>query len=242
MKRQSNGLLDEFNYQYDEFGFIDWASIVPSKYKYPNKDWFYRHGKDIPESAEGLSEDQTIISLAGLKWVAKIRGYLKVSNKILHCSKDKVVARCKISWIGDHTNVSEFACNDVVEYSDCASATVDNTQEGFGKLYLEAIAVNRAFARCVRNFLGINSVSDVEMEGAPSVEGGEPEQEKPTVVKAQGALEILAKEKGFNSFDEFRSSFKALEFFHKQMEDWVDYKNIPAKDSRTLMAKLKKLK
>ena len=39
-----------------------------------------------------------------------------------------------------------------VTFSDVANATIENTSS-FAKKFLETIACNRAFVRCVRNFL-----------------------------------------------------------------------------------------
>lgn len=216
---------------YNEWGEPDWQKMIPKEFKYPNPDWFYRRGDEVPETVDGLSEEQMIISLVGLRWAARQRGYLRIDNEIIESHPDRCVASCCISWKkteeDDHTTIT-----------DVASATKENTSGIFGPKFLEAIAANRAFCRAVRLSLGINSVSDEEVD--PADINNPPAEEAPkTKSKPQNALKSLAEEKGFDTFTKLRSVFKDLEYYHKKQDDWVDFDNLPAKECRVLIAKLK---
>src|SRR6056300_486813 len=50
-----------------------------------------------------------------------------------------------------------------VIFQDMANATLDNTSS-FATKFLETIACNRAFVRCVRNFLNVHIVGDDEID------------------------------------------------------------------------------
>lgn len=223
------GLIGSVDYVFDEYGGIDWRATIPSKYKYPNKEWFFLNGKDKPETAEGLSDEQTIISLKGLKWAAKVRGY---KSCIIETKTDgnTVTAECEIKWIPNYETDHE------VIYMEVANASPENVDE-FCSKFLETVAANRAFCRCVRNFLNVNSVSDEEIDTSEKEE--ESKATKPASTKPQDILAALAFDKGYEDFKFLQDSFKGLGFFHDKMDAWVEYKNIPAKSARELIAKLK---
>ena len=61
-----------------------------------------------------------------------------------------VVATCSIDWIPNYETEDR-----AVTFSAIGDASPHNTQS-FAKFFLGPIAENRAFVRCVRNFLKIN--------------------------------------------------------------------------------------
>ena len=107
-----------------------------------------------------LKDKDLIILLAGLKDVAQTRGIKSVKYDIVTASPEYVCMKCGITWAGNYETDGED-----VYFESTADAGLNNT-EGFGQIYLAAIAENRAFCRAVRNFLKINIVAKEEI--APS--------------------------------------------------------------------------
>ena len=137
-------------YIYDEFGFIDWRKMIPSKFLVVNQDYFNAINKDAPKETEGLADKEVIILLSGLKWLARVNGYKSIDYEPWKIEEGYSAVKCTIDWGDDKPTTS-----------DVASAT-DFNCDGFGKTFLEAICANRAFSRCVRNYLNIHVVSDEE--------------------------------------------------------------------------------
>ena len=73
--RDEYGLLPSIEYIFDKDGFIDWRSMIPKEYLFPNRYWFELKGKEVPKSVDGLDDEQILIRLSGIKWAARIRGY-----------------------------------------------------------------------------------------------------------------------------------------------------------------------
>ena len=59
--------------------------------------------------------------------------------------------------------IMSVSLNILLIYSDTANATLDNT-DSFCAKFLETIACNRAFVRCVRNYLGVHIVGADEID------------------------------------------------------------------------------
>ncbi len=131
-----------------------------------------------------------------------------------------------------------------VVFSDVGSATLDNTA-GFGKLYLAPVAANRAFVRCVRNFLGINIVAQDE------VKAGDIEQDGPVSAstKPDGWRLLQAKIDDKNAKNTTKITFAdvkkgALTKYRAEItasdpEKWTDWKDIASLDAWVLLGKLK---
>ena len=146
--RGKDGLLKSVSYEYNEDGSVNWRAMVDPKHLFPNKSWFEARNKPLPKSIEGLQDNQLLIKLAGIKELAKLRGYNSVRYNVIKCEKDHVSIKCEISWIPNFENpISE---SDFVpastHFEDVANATTDNTSS-FATKFLETIAANRAFVR-----------------------------------------------------------------------------------------------
>lgn len=141
-------------YVLDEQGRINWRAMIPSEFIKVNKDAF--KGKEAPTSTEGLEDNKLLILLGGIKWVAAKRGLIRRENKVDYVSDNKAVCTSTVHFSSSPENPQGLI------YADSASATFDNTS-GFGQLFLETIASNRAFVRAVRNALGINIVGQDEI-------------------------------------------------------------------------------
>ena len=219
--------------------------MVKPEYLYPNKDWFELRNKPVPESIEGLADNQLLIKLGGLKELAKLRGYESVSYEVVKCDRDYVVVKCKISWkvLLDESSPTKIQ-EDYCVFEDMANATLENTNDFCAK-FLETIATNRAFVRCVRNYLGINIVGDDEIDKSKnkisSYEGSES-----TIVNItpQGLLKKQAKDKlNCESFEEFKTFLRKLWseklWQNENVSDWKDFADVPAKECRKLTPLIK---
>jgi len=106
-------------------------------------------------------------------------------------SPDYVIANCTITW------VPNFETEDKeVTFSSLGDASPNNT-DNFARQYLAPIAENRAFVRCVRNFLRINIVAQDEL--AKRFKDGNFQVSTPQqaeVASPTAVLEKLMKEKG----------------------------------------------
>jgi hypothetical protein len=152
IKRNEFGLIEGLDYVFQENGMIDWRRMVDNKYIVPNRD---NTGEtDVTK----LKDKDLIILLAGLKDVASIRGYHSVTYNVVEASQEYVCASCSIVWAGNY----ETEKGESVLFQGMADAGLNNT-DGFGQIYLAAIAENRAFCRAVRNFLRINIVAKEEI-------------------------------------------------------------------------------
>lgn len=149
------GLLNTINYVYDDFGLINWRETLPKKFLFPNKFHFESQGKEVPTSIEGLEDNQLFISLGGIKWLARVRGYSDVRFDIVE-NKDYPVMSCNINWLPNYEN--KFGAS-YMEIAACGPKNASNEH----LRYAESIAANRAFVRCVRNFLNINIVGEEEL-------------------------------------------------------------------------------
>ena len=241
--RSKDGLLKSVEYEYNEDGSVNWRAMVDPKHLFPNKSWFEARNKAGPTSVDGLQDYQLLIKLAGIKELAKLRGYNSVRYNVIKCEKDHVSIKCEISWIPNFENpISE---SDFIpastHFEDVANATTDNTSS-FATKFLETIAANRAFVRCVRNFLNVHIVGDDEIDksnGTPQ----HPETEEVEPIKIltpNGVLESLASSKlKCASYTDFKDKLRELwtigVYKNESAKDWGTYDDIPAKEARLLI-------
>ena len=226
--RDEHGLLKNIQYIFNEDGSVNWRAMVGPEHLFPNKGWFQQRHQDIPSSAEDLRDDQLLIKLSGIKELARLRGFNNVSYFTEKCELDHVAVNCTISFIGNYETAGT-----PIHYQDIANATLDNTYD-FGQNFLETIACNRSFVRCVRNFLNIHIVGSDEIGPAPSSK----KTSKPGV-SPQSMLE--------SSFDSSFEDFKSLlrdfwqsgTYQNDSIKTWNDFKDIPTKEARTILGLVK---
>lgn len=244
-KRDENGLIDGVDYIFDEQGFVNWRAMIKPEHLFVNKDWFESREKEIPKSIDGLEDSQILIKLAGIKDLARLRGYKKVSYQIERCELDHVHVQCTIEFIPNfETN------NESVTFSSIANATVYNT-DNFGTRFLDPICENRAFIRCVRNFLGIHIAGDEEIDKSNSSKNIL-EKEMATT---GGVVEITPHETlkkhlfskyGCNTFSGFldilRNFWEANIYRNEETKNWEKFEDLSAKDCRVITTIVKKQK
>ena len=235
-QRNKHGLLNGVEYEFNEDGSINWRAMIKPEFLYANKDWFECRKQAVPNSIEGLNDKQLLIMLGGIKELAKLRGFDSVSYEISNVGDDYVTAKCKITWIGNYETDSR-----TIIFEDVANATADNTDD-FCIKFLETIACNRAFVRCVRNFLNIHIVGADEIDKSKNrvVDLGDMLVSTAIPVTPQGALEKAVNEKlKINSFDGFKEHLRALwtseAYRNQEAKNWESFKDIPAKESRILL-------
>jgi hypothetical protein len=218
--------------------------MIKPEFLYPNKDWFEIRKLDMPQSVEGLEDKQLLIMLGGIKELAKLRGFLSVDYDVRNVRDDYVVAKCTINWMGN------YECSfEEIDYSEYANATAANTDD-FCFKFLETIACNRAFVRCVRNYLNVHIVGADEMDKSKNrvSEPLETTISNALPISAQGTLEKAVHEKlnlvDFESFKVFlRSLWKkaqetentsVLELL-QEAKEWKQFKDVSAKSARVLL-------
>ena len=190
IERSADGLLKNVDYIFTEDGLIDWRKMVKEEHLVPNKD------RTSETDVTKLKDYQLIILLGGIKELAQIRGFTNVSYTVTSPSPDYVVATCHISWIPN------FETEDrEVTFSAIGDASPNNTKS-FAKFFLGPIAENRAFVRCVRNFLKINIVSQEELG-----ESKLSEVPKEGVTSPQSILKSVMQEKGL-TIEHIKSKLK----------------------------------
>lgn len=239
-QRDEYGLLNNVDYIFQEDGSVDWRAMVSDKFLYPNREWFESKSKEVPTSIEGLKDYQLLIKLGGIREIAKIRGFNEVRFKVNKSEEDQCCVTCSMVFDPNYENPNG------VYYEEVANATIDNTS-GFTRKFLESIAANRAFIRCVRGFLNINIVGADEVDGS---EKGEKEESGETKSKGlssksftpNGTLEKWANSNGYEDYVSFKAVLKKLweddVYRNEDVKDWKDFSDIPAKEARIILGVL----
>jgi hypothetical protein len=191
IKRNSYGLIENENikYIYNEDYTINWRAMVKTQYLVPNRQ------KTQETDVSKLQDKDLLILLGGIKELAQIRGYTSVEYKVVAASENYFATSCRITWTPNY----ETEGKEVV-FESLADASTQNTKS-FARLFLAAIAENRAFVRCVRNFLKINIVSQEELGDAKLIDDSSIVQENPT--SPHVLLEKVMKDKSI-SFDSLK--------------------------------------
>lgn len=227
IKRNRSGLLDDknINYIYNLDGTINWRKMVKTEYLVPNRQ------KTQETDISKLEDKDLLILLGGIKELAQIRGYTKVEYKVVAASEHYFATSCRITWVPNYeTNGEEII------FEALADATLNNTKS-FARFFLAAIAENRAFVRCVRNFLKINIVSQEELGDVKILDESNTQQENPTSPLA--LLEKTMKDKSI-SFDLLKKRLLKEKF--DGAESFTTIGDIPKVKIFELIDRIKKIK
>ncbi len=235
-KRNEFGLVEGVEYKYNEDGSINWRAMIPAEHLYPNKGWFEARNQPMPNSTEGLEDYQLLIKLSGIKELAKLRGFSNVNYDVVKCEMDHVAIKCSIGWLGNFESE-----NQPIAFQDIANATAYNTSN-FAQKFLETIATNRAFVRCVRNFLNIHIVGADEIDTSNNKSA--PMQQESV---AYGPLNVLmsqvklsGSDQDFEIFKEIlRGLYKNNAYKNKDVKNWKTWGNIPKTEITKLIKVLK---
>ena len=237
-KRNGHGLLENVEYIFNEDGSVNWRAMIKEEFLYPNKGWFDSRNQPVPTSPEGLEDKQLLIMLGGIKELAKMRGYSTVAFDVVHSSDGYVTAKCMINWN------KNYETQDEVVYEDYANATLSNT-DNFCAKFLETIACNRAFVRCVRNYLNIHIVGADEIDKSQSTAQYYESDTVATPITPVDLLEKTLREKhNVDSFEGcknvLRDLWKSESYRNEKAKEWSCFKDIPAKEARKLIVVLNK--
>jgi hypothetical protein len=225
--RNQYGLLENNNitYIYNEDGTINWRKMVKTEYLVPNRQ------KTQETDVSKLEDKDLLILLGGIKELAQIRGYTTVEYKVVAATENYFATSCRIIWIPNYeTGGREIA------FEALADATSNNTKS-FARFFLAAIAENRAFVRCVRNFLKINIVSQEELGDAKLLDDSSTTIENPT--SPQNLLEKTMKDKGI-TFDILKKKLIKEKF--DGAENFNVITDIPKVKIFELIDRIKKIK
>jgi hypothetical protein len=237
-ERDENGLLKNVQYVFDDGGSINWRAMVKEEHLFPNKSHFERFNKPIPKTINGLRDHQLLIKLSGIKELARLRGFGKVSYEMVKCEHDHVAVKCSINFIAN------YETKDSVVYEDMANATINNCSS-FAVKFLETIACNRAFVRAVRNFLNVHIVGLDEMDTSDGKTPPDNSQSSSTPsFDIQSSLDKNSKQLincyNFDCFKEYLKQLKEANVYtNSEVESWESYKDIPSKEARILLKIIK---
>lgn len=234
INRNSFGLLenDKVNYIFDEDGFINWRAMINKKWLYPNPSSVEKGfiAKNAP--VDNLKDADLCIKLFGLKDLAQIRGMNNVSFRVDSASADYVAVTCKIDWKPNYETE-----NVAISYEALADAHYNNTKS-FARNFLMATAENRAFSRCVRSFLKINIVSDIEM-GEIKEESENSNDQDENIIDPSVLLQSVMDEKGV-TFDLLKK--KLVDEGYEGSSELTSLKDIKKIKTIELIGRIKKMK
>ena len=234
-QRDYNGLLENVQYVFNDDCSVNWRAMIKEEHLFPNKSWFESRKKDMPTSIQGLEDNQLLIKLGGIKELAKLRGFKNIKYTFQKCEQGHVAVTCGINFIPNYETAGE------VYFEDAANATLNNTSS-FATKFLETIACNRAFVRCVRNFLNVHIVGDDEIDKSDTKRVQEAATNaplSPSSVLQSTASQVL----GITSFEDFKSALRKMwaagTYKNEDAANWSSFDDIPAKESRKIIATLK---
>jgi len=178
-----------------------------------------------------LEDKDLLILLAGIKNVAQLRGFTSVTYDVVSPSSDYVVATCKINWIPNYETEGN-----AVTFSSIGDASPGNTKD-FARHFLGPIAENRAFIRCVRNFLKINIVGQDEI--GKSKNNPDELNETVNIFEPSAILEKVMKEKNL-SFSKVKE--KLIKENYTGAENFTSVLDIPKIKIFELIERIQKMK
>ena len=159
IERSPLGLVQGVEYVFDESGKVDWRKMLKKEHLVPNKQ------RTSEEDISKLEDRDLLILLSGIKYLASLRGFDSVKYRTVAPTNDYVVATCEMQFLPNYeTGMLP------ITFSSIGDASPNNTN-GFGQFFLASIAENRAFVRCVRNFLRISVVAADEISSKDAPQG-----------------------------------------------------------------------
>lgn len=245
--RNDAGLLNNVEYKFNENRSIDWRAMIDPKYIVLNKDKaaaitekYSTTLKELQDKIQNKEIDERdvedgfkLILLAGMKEIAKLRGYTCVDHQVNNAGPEFVGVKTTISWIPNFETDNKF-----ISFSALADAHLGNTT-GFGNKVLSTIAENRGFVRCVRNFLGIHICGSDEM-------GTLTEETQEFTPKHSATGPNAAVKAKFQALqDEFKVSWGAFTKFAtknglEQAIEWENVDSVPSENAYEVLGLIQK--
>jgi len=225
--RNVYGLLEDENVNciFNVVGLINCGAMFKTQYLVANRQ------RTQENDVSKLEDKDLLILLGGIKELAQIRGYTTVEYKVFAASENYFATSCRITWLPNYeTNGKEIV------FEALADATCNNTKS-FARFFLAAIAENRAFVRCVRNFLKINIVSQEELGDAKLLDEESSNQDNPTSPHA--LLEKVMRDKNIN-FDQVKRKLTKEKI--ENAENFTSINDIPKVKIFELVERLKNKK
>lgn len=226
--RNSYGLLenDNISYQFNEDGSINWRAMVKQQYLVPNRQ------RTQETDVSKLEDKDLLILLGGIKELAQIRGFTSVEYRVVTATDNYFATSCRITWLPNYETE-----NRPVIFEALADASLVNTKD-FARYFLAAIAENRAFVRCVRNFLKINIVSQEELGDAKLGLVAKEDSDKENPMNPTVLLDKIMQDKSI-SFDILKKKLVKEKF--DGAESFSSVKDIPKSKVFELIERIKKL-
>jgi len=196
--RNVHGLISDgtVDYVFDENGLVDWRKMVKQEFLVANRQ------RTKESDISKLEDRDLLILLGGIKDLAQMRGFSKVEYKVYSAAPDYVLASCGVTWIPNYETEDKE-----IYFEALADASLSNTKS-FARNFLAAIAENRAFVRCVRNFLRINVVGQDEMGDANLLNDSSPTTAVTAAADPHSLLASVMQEKGV-SFEDIKKRLAA---------------------------------
>lgn len=219
--RNELGLVEGITYVFNEHGRVNWRKMVRLEYLVPNRQ--RTEETDITK----LDDSKLLIKLGGLKELAQLRGYSKLTYRTIAATPEFVSMACNIVWKPNYE--TEF---ETIEFEGTADAHPENTED-FTRFYLTAIAENRSMARCIRNFLKIDLVSQEEVSSKVTEHSDGPQKDLSAVLDA-----LLERKKV--TFDALRNKLVSEKV--SGAEDFATVADIPKSMLFDLVMRVSKIK
>jgi len=228
-ERNENGLLSNpiVEYVFNEDGSVNWRKMVRREYLVPNKQ------RTDETDVSLLDDKELLILLGGIKELAQIRGFSSLKYEVVAARQDYFATTCVIDWIPNYETD-----NQPVTFTAIADAHLENTHS-FASNFLAATAENRAFVRCVRNFLKINIVGQEEMgSSGPSKSRAQKQSQTKSDSNPSTLLKKVMESKSI-TFDHIKNKLTQENF--PNADDISSIEDIPKTKTFELIGRLKKI-
>lgn len=247
-ERDEKGLVKGVEYKFLPDGRIDWRGMLKPEHLYVAKEKVAaieeKYKKSISQiDKTTLADHELAILLSGIRYLANLRGYTSVNQKVDNVTFDphynlvsSCTVTCSIAWIPNYETFFKE-----VTYADVAGASLGSLED-FVKRYPESMAANRAFQRAVRGFLGISIVSKDECGPSAPLAPKEQASDKYSGNDPVKMLEDRLQKMGLN-FQKLKDNIlRKYSEVVKGADQWTDINSIPRGDIFTLLGILEKSK
>lgn len=217
---------------------VAWSELIEPQHFVVNEKYFKDKGLPVPSSTEGLSDREKLVTLMGYRKLAFLRGFSSVKYFPIGYSSEETVVSCEIAW-APHEQTNNLP----VVYSAIGNASIYNTDSFFSK-FLGAMAENRSFVRCVREFLNIPIYGQDEIAPMEKSKNGNDHQEVslPSNLSPTDPRAILAQrlaDKG-RTFAQLKNRlFKESRYTQEVLSKWNSETDIPLAEAVAILQFIK---